>query len=332
MRSNWFRLAGLGLLIFLIWRADIGSLGAALSETNLVLVAIAVALNLPHVFPKVLRWRGLLASHQINYSLIQATLAHFSSLFIGFITPGRLGDFARVLHVSQDCGVSVSRAFSTVFIDRLFDLYAVLIMGAIAFVILGGDDYATTLVQIVVIATVFLSPLLFLVSNPAFSLAQNIGLRFGSWTGKLIGPDGWLTGVRDDIRTFTIRSLSVGALLTAVSLAIFLGQAMLLARALDLSASLGEVTFAVTLGSLAALVPISISGLGTREAAIVTYLGTTGTSSETALAFSLLLFLTFYLALGLIGAVAWLIKPMPIKGLKSMRPGKSQVERKEGAS
>ena len=58
MRGNWFRMAGLGLLIFLIWRADIGSLRVALSETNLVLVAIAVVLNLPHVFPKVLRWRG----------------------------------------------------------------------------------------------------------------------------------------------------------------------------------------------------------------------------------------------------------------------------------
>ena len=66
------------------------------------------------------------------------------------------------------------------------------------------------------------------------------------------------------------------------------------------------------MGSLVALLPISVAGLGTREAAIVAYLGAAGVSSETGLGLSLLVFLTFHVASGLMGAVAWWIRPIQL--------------------
>lgn len=68
----------------------------------------------------------------------------------------------------------------------------------------------------------------------------------------------------------------------------------------------------MALGSLVTLLPISISGLGTREVAIVGYLGTAGMPAEIALGFSLLVFATFYIAGGLMGAVAWWMKPVQL--------------------
>ena len=91
------------------------------------------------------------------------------------------------------------------------------------------------------------------------------------------------------------------------------GRCYLLALALGLKTSFIQISFAVALGSLVTLLPISISGLGTREAAIVAYLGTAGVPAEMALSFSLLVFLTFYVAGGLMGAVAWWVKPIQIK-------------------
>jgi uncharacterized membrane protein YbhN (UPF0104 family) len=85
-----------------------------------------------------------------------------------------------------------------------------------------------------------------------------------------------------------------------------------LALALHLDAGVVPITFAVALGSLITLLPISISGLGTREAAMIAYLATVGIPAEAALSFSLLVFVTFYVAGGLIGAVAWWIKPVPL--------------------
>lgn len=319
MTSKWIRLAGIGLLAFLIWKSDIANLRTVLYDTDPVLLSIVIGLNVPHVLLKVVRWRSLLWNQRIIYSFPQASLAHFSSLFIGFISPGRVGDFARVLHIIRDCGASVAKAFSTVLVDRLFDIYAVLLIGGVAFAFLRGDNQAVTVIQIIAIGIIFLSPLIFVVNTAAFTLLQRFTLKLGKWTERLIGPGQWLTRLRDNLRAFTINVLLLGLFLTVISYALFLGQSILLAESLDLNSSFAEISFAVAMGSLAALIPISVSGLGTREAVIVTYLATTGVSSEHALAFSLLLFLNFYVVIGLMGALAWFIKPMPLKDLRSIK-------------
>ncbi len=79
-----------------------------------------------------------------------------------------------------------------------------------------------------------------------------------------------------------------------------------------------QITYAAAIGSLVTLLPVSISGLGTREAAIIAYLGAQGVTSEGALGFSLLVFFTFYIAGGIIGAAAWWVKPVPL-GIKTLR-------------
>jgi uncharacterized membrane protein YbhN (UPF0104 family) len=93
----------------------------------------------------------------------------------------------------------------------------------------------------------------------------------------------------------------------------------MLALALDMSLSYIQVSYAVAIGSLVTLLPISISGLGTREAAIIAYLGTAGVSDEQALGFSLLVFATFYVGGGILGAVAWWFKPAPLTMLRAAR-------------
>jgi hypothetical protein len=57
--------------------------------------------------------------------------------------------------------------------------------------------------------------------------------------------------------------------------------------------------------------PISISGIGTRDAVIITYLGSLGIPAEGALGFSLLISLMFYTGGGLMGFAAWWLKPLP---------------------
>jgi uncharacterized membrane protein YbhN (UPF0104 family) len=93
---------------------------------------------------------------------------------------------------------------------------------------------------------------------------------------------------------------------------LFYGQCYLLALALSLPIDIIRVSMAVALGSLVTLIPISISGLGTREAVIVAYLGNAGVAPEAALGFSFLVFATFYIAGGLMGAIAWWLHPVPL--------------------
>lgn len=114
--------------------------------------------------------------------------------------------------------------------------------------------------------------------------------------------------------------------LTVAAYGIFFVQCYLLALALNLSLNFTTVVYAVALGSLVTLLPLSISGLGTREATIVYYLGLQGISSSAALGFSLTLFIVFYVGGSLFGMIAWWLEPIPMDGLSRRLVSRSAIE------
>ena len=52
---------------------------------------------------------------------------------------------------------------------------------------------------------------------------------------------------------------------------------------------------------------------------MVAYLGMVGVPAEVALSFSLLVFVTFYVAGGLMGALAWWVKPVTLSSVTIKR-------------
>lgn len=303
-------MAGLVLLVFLIARLDLNQIREVIRTADLWLISLSMLGIVPLIYVKTIRWQGLLRVQAIRLALWPALLAYFGSLFIGFLTPGRLGEFVKAVHVSHDCNVPLAQAFSSVLADRLFDLYLLLLVGSAALLslALSGQE----IIVLVALAFTMLLPLGLLLYEKTFVRMQRIGLRLGPWGHKLFGAGGLLPEVRAGLLQLTWGRFLMAAVLTILAYGIFFGQCYLLACALNLSVGIGPVTFAVALGSLVTLVPISISGLGTREAAMIAYLDSAGVQAEPALSFSLLVFVTFYIAGGLIGAVAWWIKPAPV--------------------
>ncbi len=315
-RSNLPRLVGLGLFVVIIWRLDSRRTVEVLADASLSILAIAFLLNLPQVALKALRWRWMLKAQGISYGVVPSSLAYFGSIFIGLLTPGRLGEFIKAVHVNRDCGIPSGRAFSSVLADRLFDLYALMIVGGAALISLGLADKDSTALAIAVPAVALVLPMVLLLNSTTFGWTQTVGNRFGKLGRKLLGPEGWVVELRDGLKQLTLPWATLAVALTVLAYTVFYMQAYLLALAMGLDIGVVQVSYAVALGSLITLIPISISGLGTREAAIVAYLGITGVTAEAALGFSLLVFLIFYIGGALLGAGAWLIKPVPWKQAK----------------
>ena len=314
MRSprNWARVVGLLVLAVILWRLDLRQLASVIQEVALVPLLIALVLIVPLIYLKVVRWRYLLGAHRIQYGLRSALLAYFGGLFVGLLTPGRLGEFVRALHVSQDCEVPVARASATVLADRLFDLMVLLLVGAIALSTLTTSAEASSPFIILGSVMVVAVPLALFIYGPAFRRLQALGPRLGSLGRGALQSGGWLVQLRSGLRDLTWPTLVRGTALTILTYVIFFGQCYLIALALDLRVGLLQVCYVISLGSLVTLVPISVAGLGTREATMIAYLGSLGISAEAAMGFSLLVFLVFYVGVGLIGAAAWWAKPVTL--------------------
>jgi uncharacterized protein (TIRG00374 family) len=97
--------------------------------------------------------------------------------------------------------------------------------------------------------------------------------------------------------------------LTVVTYLLFFCQCYLVSRALDLPATFFTLAAAMAMTNLIALLPISIAGLGTREAALFLLLGSTGVSLEFILTYSMAIFIVTFVVTGLMGSVAsWIIQ------------------------
>jgi hypothetical protein len=78
------------------------------------------------------RWRLLLRSAGTRISLRDSTEIIFISWLVNCLVPAKLGDVYRAWLLRANFIVSLSRTFGTVFIERIFDLFAIAILGLAA--------------------------------------------------------------------------------------------------------------------------------------------------------------------------------------------------------
>lgn len=308
------KLIGLVLLVLLVGQVDLGRVAAVLRTANPLWITAAVLGNLPLTFVKAMRWQRVLAAQSINMPVMSAFLAYFGSLFIGLLTPGRLGEFVKALHVSRDCGASSAHAFSSVLADRLFDLYTLLLVGSAALLTLTAESQEVVLLTGIVLLVTL--PIVLLVNTTTFGWMQKASSRLSTVGQRFLAEDGWLQQMRSGLRRLSTAHVLLAAVLTVIAYLIYFSQCYVLAQAIGLPLSFASASFAASLGSLVTLLPVSVAGLGTREAAVVSYLGAFGISAEVALGFSLLMFFTFFMMGGVFGAVAWWLKPVTLGALR----------------
>ncbi len=309
LRKVAFRLIGLVILALILSRLDLEATVETLAGVDWRILLLAVALS-PFLFGlKAWRWQGLLRMQGIHYRWRDAFLAFVSGLFMGLITPGRVGEMAKALYLKQDQNVPVSEGLANVLMDRLFDLYAILLLGCAGLVWFRLlPDWALALV-VVGTGIALLMPIALLSERLAsFGLGLIGRLPVLKRTaGRLENAvKGFQQGLRPLLKPGLVRPL----VLTLVSYAFFFGQAWLLALALDLEVGLVYLAVCLSIAGVITLLPISFSGLGTRDAILIALFAPLGLAAERAVAYSTLFFLTFYVGGGIIGAVAWQLKPL----------------------
>jgi len=312
-RYKWtIRLFGIGLLSVLIWQLDIAKTGAALRTVRLDFVILAIILTLPMILLKSLRWRDIVLRQGASYGKLPALLAYFGGIFIGLITPGRLGEFSRTLYVMNDCRLSAGKAFASVFTDRLFDLYALTLVGGTGLWLMLFNRGWWSLIEFWGFFIILTILMLLILRRAVFRRVCQFILNLSLIGARKAALSEWLNSFHEGLQIMSLKNSLTWLTYTCLAYSIFFFQAYLLARSVDLLVSFPDVIYAVALGSLVTLLPISISGIGTREATVIAFMHTRGIAAEPTLAFLFLFFVTFYIASGLMGAAAWSIKPLPI--------------------
>lgn len=325
------RLVGPALLVLvLVKMKDAGAVVRAWASAEPLPLLLACALTFANIWLKILRWDVLLRTQGIRYPQRRAWGAYLGSAYVALVTPGRVGDALRAQYLRHDRGVGYADGLASVVMDRLCDLYVLVVIVA-----LGVVRFSSILVgQLAwaawgtVIATI-LGPLVLLIPGLAERVlgkayAKLASARFGKGPAPAPAPEAeGATGLERflaALRCHVGRGLLLTIPLTVGAFMVNYAQAWLLARAVHLDLSFFDLMCLLSIASLLGLLPISMSGVGVREVFFALAFPVLGYTAEQGVSFGLLVFAVLYLVLVVVGFVSWQVAPPPFAS--SPRPAR----------
>ncbi|WP_321505825.1 lysylphosphatidylglycerol synthase transmembrane domain-containing protein [uncultured Methanoregula sp.] len=308
-------LVGIVLFIVILSRINLGALFEILSHTSVIFLILAFLVNCVAIVLKSLKWKIIVNSVKPSFTFRESMIAFFVGFSFSTITPAKLGDFIKVLYITdENCGLGKSLA--TVVIDRLIDivlLFSIALIAICSFSLVYHIEILSVSTMVLILAAIGIGlyivlnkPLLARLLRPFFNifvpghLKDKLTLYFNDfYTGLFI--------YYHDRRRF-FSSISIG-IISWIPPFIY---GYLLALSIGIDTGLMFFVLVIPILSLLDLLPISISGIGTRDVALIFLFGLKAISPEQAVAFSLLYLFMSYWLIALIGAGVYLRYPVKI--------------------
>ncbi|MBW2529359.1 MAG: flippase-like domain-containing protein [Deltaproteobacteria bacterium] len=294
--SRWL-LTAIGPVILLVILAsiDVGELGRLLSGASAGYWVLGYLAAIPAILLRVIRLQLVLGPEVGRPRFVDVLHVYCYANFVGSVTPGRLGEFIKLLHLTR-WGASSGSALATVLLERIPDVMFFLIVGAIALGLLAFPEMGGT-TEVVLIAAAPLAGIglfWFLLFGPGTRgalrvLAVVTRRRFAEKVAAM------RAGFVEAVAGIGRSTVAIVLVLTVLAWAVNYLSNYLFAVSLDLKISYLELAGISAICSLIAFLPISILGAGTRDAALIVMLAHYDASEAEAVALSTLLlsFLAF---------------------------------------
>lgn len=283
--KSWLRLIGVALLLWILSTVDWALAIHAILELNPIYLICYLLCFVVLMLLRSLRLRLALLKLGYPLTFMECCVSILEPALMGLVTPGRLGEFSRAGYIHAH-GVAMQEAVSVVTIERIIDTGVLLIFGA------GGTVYiyAPGSYHFGEALLVVLGLSLFYGAIRGYGFLLRVLQKYLGWTlrwePKLVTRNrlelsSAFHGVIDRAGTLIF-------MLCLVCVALNFAQVYLLARAFDFKVDYWVVIFAYAAATLVSLLPISVGGLGTREATYIMLMARSGITREQALLFSLL--------------------------------------------
>jgi uncharacterized membrane protein YbhN (UPF0104 family) len=288
--------AGFALVAFLLWHYELRSTFQLVRRERPILFLATVALYVAGQVMSAFRWRLLAALNGLGGRFSDYLAYYFIGMFTNVFVPGLVaGDALRALYLGRR-QQKIGPAFASVMADRGIGLLTLFWLAAVA-------ALCTPRVQLPV------SVLRWTLAAGAVSLFAYVTAPM---VAKWAGTNDRLNRLLAPIIPYLCRPF---ALTPAIGLSALLQLSLatcqyLLGIGLGLDIALSTFVLTVPITNVIASLPITINGLGMREAGYLVLLGMAGVSKAQAVALSILYFAAT-LAGGFTGVFAFLTTPIP---------------------
>jgi uncharacterized protein (TIRG00374 family) len=285
------RLLGIAVFIYILSTVDLKVLWENIKDVNTAFLFYGIAFQVLLLFLKAIRWHILNSGSRKCPEVMRSFGEFFESYAIGVITPGRIGEMVKAGHAKEK-----NRIMETglrVIIERGFDFGIFVSVAALALIYAFPGKGVVPLGILILLGgiLIFSIAIVFLRSASATRFAQKIlnKLPFLKLNLQL---------------AFKKRSNTIQLLIILLSIAgnlSYFVSCYFLAAGLSIESSILYISGAVAVAGLLNMLPITVMGLGTREATFLLLFKPL--AEPLILAFSSLVFLVAQIGGGLISLI-----------------------------
>ena len=291
--------AGLGVVVvaILLWHYDARPIFRLLRRESPAFFAATIVIFLAGQVMSAYRWQLLARLNHIGGPYREYLAYYFIGMFTNLFVPGLVGgDAARAVYLGrkENC---LGESIASVVADRGIGLVALFWLAAVCALLLDSSALPANLVR----ATLAVGAISF-IGWLAAPMLGRLAASFGGRLGQMASP----------VLPYLRRP---AALIPAIVLSLILQASIaacqyLLALGLGLHIGLATFMLIVPIANVAASLPVTLNGLGVREATYVVLFGMAGVPKIDAIALGLLWFAATMLC-GMTGALAFVTTEVP---------------------
>ena len=316
---SWRWIGPVVVVAAIAW-AGPGQVLEVLRNTNPLLVAAAVLLAVPQALLRGGRWWVQLHGFGVKIGVRDATAMYAMGMTLAAVTPGRVGDFAKILSLREK-GCPLALAVACNVFDRVLDVFFVLLAGYGAMWYFSQHFASQLRVVNVVAALVGVAGLLIILNR---RVIKRVSLR--------LVPTRYRPAVRDSWRELVTGLVGKGMGRIILLLAwtgcawmTYYVSIWLCSLALGLQIPFVYLSACAVLVSLSSFLPVTVAGAGTRDAIFVLLLGQLGLTNQQSLALSALVLVAFLANSGVFYVVSVLLGGRQAKGTVDAEPSPEEA-------
>lgn len=285
----WFqvlRLLGIGLFLYILFTIDFKAAWSVLKSSVINFILLGVLCQIILLLIKAHRWYLFRKNSDDMPIWITTSAQFFESYAIGVFTPGRVGEFMKAGHEKKKTD-KISSFLKIVF-ERGFDLSIFFTFSGLflfKFFSFGLLSFSILVFGISIGIVTFL-----------MMTSQNV-------TSTLLNPVMKILKLQSDFnyRTFSLfRTIGIFGLSVLSNVLYFL-SIFFLSWAVNINESFSDISGIVSITGIINLLPITIMGMGTREASFMYFLS--HYNNDQIFAFSMLMFLVAQIGGALIALI-----------------------------
>ncbi|MEN9626475.1 MAG: hypothetical protein RL557_803 [archaeon] len=289
MRVSWKQvlpIIGIALFIFIIIKIDFFNIINEMKQVNWFFILLAIITILVMFFIQTYKWYAIALLQDIPIPFMKAFEINMISNFYGFVTPSKAGGIIRAeyLRVYTD-NKNIGKGLFNFTMDKIFDFTAVIFL-TIVFSFVFKDTLQLPIGLFVMLFLAFMLVILFFINKER----SRFVLKFFY---KRFIPKKYQDQAKITFENFyehipSIRYFIPLFILNVISWGLVYLIMYCIGLSLGIPLSFVYYLAILPLGTLVSILPISISGLGTREAVLISLFGLFGVAAAKTFTMSLI--------------------------------------------